>query len=112
MASKKWYRLLGRVTDASTSRSLAGLHVRGYDKDPVWDDCLGSDHTDAAGEFVIEFMEGDLKEVPEGRPEIYIVVYDQDRNRVRPSIRSGRVAVDCPIRMRNGTSNRTGSNGL
>jgi len=76
------YSIRGLVLDAATGRSLPGLHVRAYDRDLMWDDCLGTADTDARGEFRIQFFPHDFKEPLEGQPEIYIVVYGPDLNQL------------------------------
>jgi hypothetical protein len=76
------YTLRGRVVDAATNRPLPALHVRAYDKDLVWDDCLGSDDTGARGDFLIRFAERDFREPLEHQPEIYVVVYRRGRKEI------------------------------
>ena len=80
MHSEAEYLIHGRVVDATTSEPLADLHVRAYDRNLIWDDCLGTDDTDANGEFRIPFFAFDVHQP--GRPEIYIVVYGPGPNRV------------------------------
>ena len=76
------YTLRGRVVDVATNGPLPALHVRAYDKDLLWDDCLGSDDTDARGDFLIRFSERDFKQPLEHEPEIYVVVYGRGRKEI------------------------------
>jgi hypothetical protein len=76
------YSIRGRVLDAASGCPLAGLHIRAYDRDLMWDDCLGTADTDARGDFRIQFFTQDFKEPLEGQPEIYIVVYGPDLNQL------------------------------
>lgn len=78
--TQKTYLIKALIVDAATGQGLPDLHVRAYDKDPVWDDCLGSDNTDAHGACTIRFFERDFRELFEGEPEVYLVIYD-DGNR-------------------------------
>lgn len=75
MGTAKSYKVHGRVVDATTNRPLPELHIRAYDKDLIWDDCLGSDNTNIQGDFTICFFDYDFKELCEGQPEVYVVVY-------------------------------------
>lgn len=99
MLSEAEYSIRGHVVDAANGRPVPGLHVRAYDRDLMWDDCLGTDDTNTRGEFRIRFFPHDFREPMEGRPEIYIVVYGPDLNQlhftdpVRPSSEEVRIEI-------------------
>jgi hypothetical protein len=85
--TQKTYLIKALIVDSATSHGLADLHVRAYDKDPVWDDCLGSDDTDGRGACTIRFFEGDFRELFEGEPEVYLVIYgegNRELHRTKP----------------------------
>lgn len=112
MWSEAEYSIRGHVVDAASGRPLPGLHIRAYDRDLLWDDCLGTDDTDARGEFRICFFPHDFKEPLEGKPEIYIVVYGPDLNQLhfteplRPSEQAVRIEIPIrplPVRARRAT---------
>lgn len=76
MAGIDTYLASGRVVDRATGIPIPGLHVRAYDRDPIWDDRLGNDNTDEQGGFRIGFTRSDFAEPLEGEPEVYVAVYD------------------------------------
>lgn len=82
MNSSKVYQVKGRVIDTTSNRPLIGLQIRAYDKDIIWDDCLGSDNTNNQGDFDICFFEHDFKEPFEGQPEVYVVIYGPDKKQL------------------------------
>jgi carotenoid cleavage dioxygenase len=75
---KGWYSVNGRVLDKRTRRPLPDLCIRGFDKDLMWDDSLGETYTDADGAYDLLFQEKDFKELFEGQPEVYLVVYSSE----------------------------------
>ena len=79
---KGWYRVSGRVLDKKTGRPIPNLGIRGYDKDPLHDDCLGETYTDAQGAYEILFQEKGFKGLFEGQPEIYLVLYSNEGQEV------------------------------
>ncbi|OLE54053.1 MAG: hypothetical protein AUG51_10120 [Acidobacteria bacterium 13_1_20CM_3_53_8] len=58
----KSFRIYGSVIDRKTRRGVAGLRIEAWDKDPIFDDLVGSSMTDARGNFHIEFNEDYFKE--------------------------------------------------
>jgi len=57
---------------------IAGLHVRAFDKDLLFDDKLGVAVTDAEGKFRIDYSQLDFSSIfgTETSPELYVRVYD------------------------------------
>ena len=78
MPAARRFRVHGRVVDAGTNRSIPGLYARACDQDPLRDDLLGTAVTDARGDFSIFFTEWEFKEIFEGPPELYVVIYSED----------------------------------
>ncbi|XOF33597.1 MAG: IPT/TIG domain-containing protein [Candidatus Electrothrix sp. YB6] len=78
MKNSKVYEIKGRLIDIKSNRPLLGLQIRAYDKDIIFDDCLGSDKTNEQGDFEISFFEHDFKEPFEEQPEVYVVIYGPD----------------------------------
>src|SRR3712207_2749143 len=76
------YEVQGAVIDAGTNLPLENIHVRAYDKDLVWDDCLGAALTDERGTFSIPFFARDFREPFEGEPELYLVLYGHGRTAI------------------------------
>ncbi len=72
------YILSGRVTRKDTGAGIHGLVVEAWDDDLSCDDCLGSDLTNQDGSFWIQFRPEDFQEKFEGKPEIYLKIFDRD----------------------------------
>jgi hypothetical protein len=75
MEQEETVALRGRVVDAATGRALCGLHIRAYDRNLVWDDCLGCDDTDEHGDFRIPLRDGE-------EADVHIVVYGPEPHQV------------------------------
>lgn len=75
-------RVTGTITEQESGKPLAGLRVRAYDKDLVFDDDLGEATTDAAGYFEISYMENQFRDLEEKEPDIYLRVYDAGGSRL------------------------------
>jgi 5-hydroxyisourate hydrolase-like protein (transthyretin family) len=69
-------RVIGKVVEEESGKPLAGLRVRAYDKDLVFDDDLGEATTDADGNFEIDYMEVQYRDLNETQPDIYVRVFD------------------------------------
>jgi hypothetical protein len=69
-------RVIGSVVEAESRKPLAGLRVRAYDKDWVFDDKLGDTLTDATGRFEISYTESQFRDAEETLPDLYLRVYD------------------------------------
>jgi len=70
------FRVAGHVVEEESRSPLAGLRVRAFDRDVLYDDELGEVATDAAGWFEIVFTEPQFKDVIETRPDLYLRIYD------------------------------------
>jgi hypothetical protein len=71
-------RIVGTIVEEGSGKPLAGLQVRAFDKDVLFDDKLGVAITDAAGAFRIEYSQLNFSSIfgTETMPELYIRVYD------------------------------------
>jgi len=69
-------RIVGTVVEAESGRPLAGLLVKGYDKDLLKDDYLGDTRTDADGRFRIVYTEVQFRDLHETLPDLYLRVFD------------------------------------
>jgi hypothetical protein len=71
-------RAIGKVVEEESGRPIAGLHVRAFDKDLLFDDKLGVAVTDAEGKFRIDYSQLDFSSIfgTETSPELYVRVYD------------------------------------
>ena len=71
-------RAIGTVIEEESGRPIAGLRVRAFDKDILFDDKLGVAITDAAGKFRIDYSQLDFSSIfgTETSPELYIRIYD------------------------------------
>ena len=75
------YRITGVVREAGSERALAGLLVRGYDKDLLFDDHLGDTCTDAEGCFELEFTDECFRQVFDENPDVYLRIFDAEGRR-------------------------------
>lgn len=72
------YHIRGRVIDRVTGDGVEGLVVEAWDKDRGPDDFLGSDATDASGNFHIDFNALAFREIfRDHRPDLYFRVFHQ-----------------------------------
>jgi hypothetical protein len=75
-------RVIGTVVEQESGKPLAGLRIRAYDKDWVFDDDLGETTTDAAGRFEISYSEVQFRDLEETQPDVYVRVYDAGGSRL------------------------------
>ena len=75
-------RIIGTVVEQESGKPLAGLRIRAYDKDLVFDDDLGETTTDADGQFEIDYMEVQYRDLNETQPDVYLRVYDADGSKL------------------------------
>ena len=75
-------RVVGTVVEEESGKPLAGLWVRAYDKDWVFDDKLGDTLTNAEGKFEIKYTEAMFRDLEETLPDVYIRIYDQTKKKL------------------------------
>jgi hypothetical protein len=77
-------RIVGTIVEEESGKPLAGLQVRAFDKDFLFDDKLGAAVTDANGEYKIFYSSSDFALDPdlETVPELYIRVFDATRKKL------------------------------
>ena len=71
-----FFRVEGTIEESETGRPLAGLIVRAFDKDLLFDDKLGFSITDELGRFVIRFTDDAFRDFAETSPDLYLRIYD------------------------------------
>src|SRR4030095_10414780 len=70
-------RVIGTVVEEESGKPLAGLVVRAFDKDILFDDKLGKTVTDANGHFRIDYSSLDFSLLGgETSPELYVRIFD------------------------------------
>ena len=72
------YRVRGTLEEEETGRPLAGLIVRAFDRDLLFDDKLGFATTDEQGSFEIHFGVEAFRDLLESRPDLYLRIYDAE----------------------------------
>jgi hypothetical protein len=70
------YRVEGTVREEESGEPLAGLLVKGFDKDLIFDDPLGETRTDDQGRFEIRFTEDAFRSVVDENPDLYLLIFD------------------------------------
>ena len=70
-----FFRVEGSVVSEGGA-PVAGLIVRAFDKDLVFDDDLGFCITDELGRFLIQFTDDAFRDFGESTPDLYLRVYD------------------------------------
>lgn len=73
------FKIKGVVKEKETGLPLAGLFVKSYDKDLLFDDLLGSAVTNGEGKFDITVELSDFKEFFDVQPDIYFKVFGSDQ---------------------------------
>jgi carotenoid cleavage dioxygenase len=76
------YRVFGVIEEEETRRPLAGLVVRAFDRDLIFDDRLGFTITDGDGRFEIRYASEQFRDLWESQPDIYLRVFDADGSRM------------------------------
>jgi len=77
-------RVVGTVVEQESGKPLAGLVVKAFDKDLLFDDKLGTATTDASGKFRIDYSSIDFSLLAgmETVPELYVRVLDSTGKKV------------------------------
>ena len=75
-------RVIGTALEEESDRPLAGLRVRAFDKDLLFDDPLDEAVTNAQGQFEISYSEANFRGFHETLPDVYIRVYDASGERL------------------------------
>jgi len=70
------YKVTGTVREEEGGAPLAGLLVKGFDKDLIFDDPLGEVRTDAAGRFELQFTDEAFRSPVDENPDLYLLVFD------------------------------------
>lgn len=76
------FEVQGRVVERESKLPLAGIRVRAYDKDLLFDDVLGDAVTNDRGEFAISYSKRDFSKLFEAHPDLYFRVFDRGGKRV------------------------------
>lgn len=72
------FKITAQVVVKESGMPLAGLVVKAYDKDLLFDDLLGNATTDWDGKLEIVFEGTDFQELFDTKPDIYLRVMDAD----------------------------------
>lgn len=114
--NKNRYQINGRVIDVKSKRGIGGLHIEAWDKDLIFNDLVGSDKTDAAGGFRIEFSGSHFRELFFDRsPDLFFKVFSgrklikSTRDSVMWNVRAGLTPVEIAIEW---TSDQMGDESL
>ncbi|MGH9004731.1 MAG: hypothetical protein ACRDYV_16525, partial [Acidimicrobiia bacterium] len=68
------FTITGEVVERESGRRIAGLVIRPYDADLLYDDVLGSTVTGDDGSFTMSYRERDFAELFEHRPDVYLSI--------------------------------------
>jgi hypothetical protein len=71
------FKIRGKVIERESKRPLAGLMVRAYDKDLLFDDLLATTTTDKTGSFEMRYSGSDFQELFDRNPDIYFIIMDE-----------------------------------
>jgi hypothetical protein len=72
------FQITGQVVEEKSGQGLAGLIVKAYDKDLLYDDLLGYVETDQSGNFKITYEGRDFQELFDRKPDIYLKIKSKD----------------------------------
>ena len=77
-------RVVGTIVEEESGKPIAGLVVKAFDKDLLFDDKLGTTKTDANGRFRMDYSAIDFSLVAgmETAPELYVRVLDPTGKKV------------------------------
>lgn len=71
------FKIQGKVIERENKCPLAGLMVRAYDKDLIFDDLLATATTDKTGSFEMRYSGSDFQELFDKKPDIYFIIMDE-----------------------------------
>jgi len=71
------FKIRGKVIERESKHPLAGLMVRAYDKDLLFDDLLATTTTDKTGIFEMRYSGSDFQELFDKNPDIYFIIMDE-----------------------------------
>ncbi|WP_353480360.1 hypothetical protein [Haliscomenobacter sp.] len=94
------FKIKGLIFEKESGLPVAGLRVRAYDKDLLYDDLLGNAITDQNGQFEIEYTERDFQELLEGNPELYLNILTGPRDLIHKEVVSSKIADMSDINLR------------
>ena len=101
---KTTFLIAGHVVDRKTRQGAANLRVEAWDKDLILDDLIGSAHTDAQGNFCIEFAQSYFKELfLDRQPDLFFKVFLGEKlitsteDFVLWSLRAGETAIEIEV---------------
>jgi len=81
MPDEENYSIYGKIIDRESEQGIPNLTVKAFDKDPIFDDVLGSSKTVEDGSFRILYDEKDFTErFLDKRPDIYLKIFDSAGN--------------------------------
>jgi hypothetical protein len=69
------FKISGVVSEQQSGKPIEGVLVVAYDKDPLFDDLLGTAETDATGRFLITYALTDDVHHIRKSPDLYLAVF-------------------------------------
>ena len=69
------FKITGVVSERQSGRPVKGVLVVAYDKDPLFDDLLGTSETDTEGRFSIGYAKRNYSKFFGKNPDLYLAVF-------------------------------------
>lgn len=69
------FKITGIVTEKEGGKPVKGVLVVAYDKDPLFDDLLGTAETDTEGRFIINYGKTNHNKFLDKNPDLYLAVF-------------------------------------